>query len=165
MFFPVGLYPKKVIPPKVASLNRTKMVEQFNMIQYCIDNSIPCFSFAMDATKRTSVKWGDITPTTFTKYINPIHNVTAIVTGYTHFVIDFDEKKHHPPEEIKQMLIERCSAIEETPGGFHFWFKIDERTEHIESGSNIKWANHEIIGLDIRAKKGICYVAPSRFKK
>ena len=119
----------------------------------------------MDASKRITVKWGDITPTTFKKYISHNQNGVAIVTGYTHFVIDFDEKKHHPPEAIKQMLIDHCSAIEETPGGFHFWFKVDERTQHIESGANIKWANHEIIGLDIRATKGICYVAPSHYAK
>jgi len=92
----------------------------------------------MDATKGINIKWGGVTPTTFKKYITPSHNGVAIVTGYTHFVIDFDEKKHHPPEEIKQILIDHCSAVEETPGGFHFWFKVDERSQHIKSGANIK---------------------------
>jgi len=119
----------------------------------------------MDATKRSFVKWSDITPSTFKDHIIPSHNGVAIVTGYTHFVVDFDEKKHHPPEEIKQTLMEQCSAVEETPGGFHFWFKVDERTQHLESGANIKWADREIIGLDLRAKKGICYVAPSHYAK
>jgi len=117
----------------------------------------------MDATKRVNVKWGDITPATCDRYIHAHHNGLAIITGHTHFVIDFDEKKYNPPQAIKQQLMENCSAVEETPGGFHFWFIMDERTTHLESKSNIAWDNAQVIGLDIRAKGGICYVAPSHY--
>jgi hypothetical protein len=137
----------------------------FNTIQYCIDNSIPCFTFFMDDTKKVSVKWSTINKDNFTKYIQTSQNGFAIITGYTHFVIDFDEDKYNPPQEIKNILFENCEAVEKTPGGYHYWFKIDKRTEHLKSGANISWNGAEIIGLDIRAKDGICYTAPSHYTK
>lgn len=137
-------------------------MESFDMITYCNAYNIPCFTFPMDHTKRVSIKWGSITPHNFSQYIHKHHNGFAIVTGYTHVVIDFDEK-YHPPLSIKQILTENCSAIEETPGGFHFWFTVDQRTTGMESGANIDWDGNNITGLDIRAKKGICYVAPSHY--
>jgi hypothetical protein len=137
----------------------------FNTVEYCINNSIPCFSFAMDSTKKTNVKWSTITIDNFTNYIDKKQNGFAILTGYTHFVIDFDEVKHNPPTEIKHILFENCDAIEQTPGGFHFWFKVDKRTEHLTSLTNISWDSNEIIGLDLRAQRGICYVSPSYYKK
>ena len=138
--------------------------KQFNTVQYCMDNKIPCFTFPMDATKRTSVRWGDVTPDTFTAYVNEAYNGIAIVTGYSHFVLDFDEKKHHPPAEIKQILMDHSTAVEETPGGFHFWFKADDKTCEIPSSVNITWNGQQVTGLDIRSNKGICYVAPSHYK-
>ena len=137
----------------------------FDTVQYCIDNSVPCFTFKMDASKKVSVKWGNINKENFRDSINSTHNGVAIVTGETHFVIDFDELKYNPPEEIKNVLFANCGAVERTPGGYHFWFKVDKRTEHLTSASNIRWDNVEIIGLDIRAQKGICYVAPSEYMK
>ena len=139
------------------------MSNDFNTVQYCINNNIPCFTFVMDATKRLNVKWGDITQDTFKNHIHAHHNGFAILTGHTHFAIDFDEKKYNPPQVIKQQLMESCSAVEETPGGFHFWFTMDERTAHLESKTNIKWDNTPIIGLDMRATRGICYAAPSHY--
>ncbi len=136
----------------------------FNTVQYCIDNNVPCFTFLMDSTKKINIKWGSVTQDNFINYINTTHNGIAILTGYKYFVIDFDEIKHNPPQEIKQTLFENCDAIEQTPGGFHFWFKVDKRTEHLISSTNISWDGKEIIGLDLRAQKGICYVAPSYYQ-
>ena len=138
---------------------------QFNTIQYCKDNSIPCFTFKMDASKKMYITWSQITRDNFKQYINPVDNGLAIITGYTHFVLDFDELKYNPPQEIKNMLFENCNAVERTPGGYHFWFKIDKRTEHLVSDTNIKWDNTKITGLDIRAQKGTCYIAPSYYLK
>jgi len=142
-----------------------RMTTQFNTVDYCLRNNIPCFTFPMDYTKKISIKWSNITTLNFMNYINPSHNGIAILTGYTHFVIDFDEDKYNPPQEIKDTLIENCSAIEKTPGGYHFWFLIDKRTEHFQSGANISWSGKDIIGLDMRAQKGICYVSPSKYYK
>lgn len=141
------------------------MTPQFNTVEYCINNSIPCFTFALDATKKTNIKWGSITIKNFKDYISNAHNGFAILTGYTHFVLDFDEVKYNPPQEIKNILFENCGAVEKTPGGYHFWFKVDKRTEHLISASNIMWNGVQIIGLDIRAQKGICYIAPSQYVK
>lgn len=134
----------------------------FDTIQYCRTHHIPSFTFPMDHTKRVSISWSAITPQNFTTYIHSHHNGFAIITGYTHIVIDFD-LKHHPPESIKQLLLDNCLAVEQTPGGFHFWFTVDSRTNDILSGANIDWDDTSVNGLDIRAKKGICYVAPSHY--
>jgi hypothetical protein len=117
----------------------------------------------MDSSKKVNIKWSNINTNNFKEYINPSHNGFAIITGITHFVIDFDEDKYNPPQQIKDILSENCSAIEKTPGGFHFWFKIDKRTEHFLSTTDITWENTVIKGLDIRCQKGICYVAPSSY--
>lgn len=146
-------------------MNSMDNMIDFNTVEYCIHNSIPCFTFPMDDTKKTTIKWSNITAENFTSYINHKHNGVAILTGYTHFVIDFDELKYNPPQEIKNILFENCAAIEQTPGGYHFWFKIDKRTEHLTSSSNITWDGTQITGLDIRSQKGICYVAPSHYFK
>lgn len=138
---------------------------QFNTVEYCMNNSIPCFTFAMDATKKIAVKWSVINKDNFREHINKSQNGLAIITGHMHFVIDFDEDKYKPPESIKNILFENCRAIEKTPGGYHFWFKTDKRTEHFVSSSNIMWDGEQITGLDIRAQKGICYVAPSYYTK
>lgn len=140
------------------------MTQDFNTIQYCIDNLIPCFSFALNASKTNNVKWIGITKDNFINYLDKNLNGFAIITGNTHVVIDFDEKKHNPPQAVKDALMSECCAVEETPGGYHFWFKTDSRTEHMDSRSNIKWNNVEIIGLDQRGQKGIAYVAPSHYK-
>lgn len=143
----------------------TSKMTQFNTVEYCINNSIPCFTFTMDATKKIAVKWSVINKDNFREHINKSQNGLAIITGHTHFVIDFDEDKYKPPESIKNILFENCTAIEKTPGGYHFWFKTDKRTEHFISSSNIMWDGEQITGLDIRAQKGICYVTPSYYTK
>jgi hypothetical protein len=119
----------------------------------------------MDASKKITTKWGHINKDNFREFINNNHNGVAIMTGYTHFVIDFDEMKYNPPQEIKETILNNCKAVEQTPGGYHFWFKIDKRTEHFGSTTNITWNGQQIIGLDIRAQKGICYVSPSNYIK
>ena len=149
--------------PKVEMSSSDRM-SVFNTLEYCIEQSIPCFTFKMDATKKMAVKWGTINTHNYKEYINKSHNGVAIITGFTHFVIDFDEAKYNPPEDIKNTLFENCGAIEQTPGGYHFWFKIDKRTDHLLSSSNITWDGKQVIGLDIRAQKGICYVAPSYYE-
>ena len=105
--------------------NKMKQEAICDTVKYCIDNSIPCFSFPMDSSKKVNIKWSNINTNNFKEYINPSHNGFAIITGITHFVIDFDEDKYNPPQQIKDILSENCSAIEKTPGGFHFWFKND----------------------------------------
>lgn len=146
-------------------ITNDSMSSDFNTVEYCINNNVPCFTFPMDSTKKTSIKWGNININNFTNYIDKSQNGLAILTGYTHFVIDFDEDKYNPPQEIKDILFENCGAIEKTPGGYHFWFLVDKRTEHFMSSSNIDWNGKQIIGLDMRAQKGICYTAPSRYYK
>jgi P4 family phage/plasmid primase-like protien len=75
----------------------------------------------------------------------------------------YKRQKHNPPQEIYNILFENCKAVEKTPGGFHFWFLTDSRTSHFTSITDAHWDNKKISGVDIRAKGGICYCAPSRY--
>jgi hypothetical protein len=116
----------------------------------------------MDESKACRIKWGEISETNFTKYLSQYDNGFAIITGYKYFVVDFDSK-HNPPQEIYSILFEECKAVEKTPGGFHFWFLTDSRTAHFASITDAHWDNRKVTGIDIRAKGGICYCAPSRY--
>ena len=49
----------------------------FNTIQYCVDNNVPCFTFKMDATKKCTVKWRQLTAPN----IRHGENGFAILTG------------------------------------------------------------------------------------
>jgi P4 family phage/plasmid primase-like protien len=116
----------------------------------------------MNASKKCFVKWSEITQDNFQTFLKPSHNGFAILTGLKYMVIDFDSK-HNPPQEILNCLMENCKAIEKTPGGYHFWFLTDARTAHFTSTADAYWSNKVIKGLDIRAKGGIIYCAPSRY--
>jgi P4 family phage/plasmid primase-like protien len=134
----------------------------FNTIQYCIDNNIPCFTFTMDHTKKCNIAWKQINSNNFTSKIDEYDNGFAIITGGKFIVIDFD-LKHSPPENIFNILTDHCECIEQTPGGYHFWFHVDSQTSNFTSNTNISWDNTSIEGLDIRATGGICYTTPSYY--
>lgn len=135
----------------------------FNTIQYCIDNKIPCFTFQMDSSKKCPIKWGDITLNNFTEHLKHHHNGFAIITGEKYIVIDFDSK-HNPPHSVYDILYSNCECVEQTPSGFHFWYVIDSRTAHFMSTVGAYWDCTKLEGIDIRAKNGICYTAPSQYK-
>jgi len=138
------------------------MTEQFNTVQYCIDNTIPCFSFAMDATKKNNITWQKITAETQPKYIHSHHNGFAIITGHTHIMLDVD-LKHNVPKHITTSLKTYCAAYERTPGGYHFYFLTEDRTRTMKTNSAIRWHGEVILGLDIRAQGGISYADPSNY--
>jgi len=116
----------------------------------------------MTHEKRVNVKWSDVTQANFTKFLSPTDNGFAVVTGDKFLVLDFD-LKDSPPMGIYDLLDVNCSAVERTPGGYHFWYLTDARTTHFRSSSGIVWDNVPTKGLDIRAKKGICYTHPSHY--
>jgi hypothetical protein len=77
---------------------------KINTIQYCIDNYVPCFTFAMDQSKCCSVRWSEIDAENFTQHLRHDHNGFAIITGGRYIVIDYDEK-HSPPKHIYDALM------------------------------------------------------------
>ena len=137
------------------------MTQHFNTVEYCINNSILCFSAQLTADK-TPGYWKHITKDNFKDYINPKHNGFALITGYTHFMIDVDFK-HKVPEDITHTLKTYCKAYERTPGGYHFYFLVDERTLFIINASERYWNNIKIAGLDFRAKGGFSYISPCNY--
>lgn len=114
--------------------------------------------------KKFFVSWSKINSVNFKNYLKQEHNGFAILSGEKYIVVDYD-LKHNPPREIYETLYANCEAVEQTPGGYHFWYLIDERTGHFKSITDAYWNNKEVAGLDIRAKGGICYTAPSKYKK
>jgi P4 family phage/plasmid primase-like protien len=140
------------------------MTAQFNTVQYCIDNAIPCFTFYMDDTKKLGKKdfWKHITKDNFKEHINPKHNGFALITGHTHFMIDIDFK-HNVPETITHLLKTHCKAYERTPGGYHFYFLVDERTQYLRNSTERFWNNSKIRGIDFRTSGGITFISPCNY--
>jgi P4 family phage/plasmid primase-like protien len=146
----------------------------FNTVQYCLNNNIPCFTFYMDtdkqiyvdSTKIDCVAWKKvIKPTNFRTHVklnDESQNGFAIITGHTHFIVDFD-LKHNPPQEIFDFLMDRCQAIERTPGGYHFWYRMDDRSSSVPNVQKAYWNGVKTDGLDIRAHGGIAYCDPSHY--
>ena len=116
-----------------------------------------------DNQKMAHVAWSKINADNFQQYIKPKHNGFAVITGHQHIVVDYDAK-HDPPRHIYDMLYTNCEAVEKTPGGYHFWYRIDSRTAHLKTKECAHWNNREIKGLDIRSKGGISYSAPSNYR-
>jgi hypothetical protein len=127
----------------------TSASDKFSTIQYCIDHNIPCFTFKMDHTKACLNKWKHINPDNFRQHLSQYDNGFAIITGAKYFIIDLD-MKHSPPQHIYDTLFENCTAVEKTPGGYHFWYLTDSRTAHFTNTTEAYWDNIKIIGFDIR---------------
>ena len=139
-----------------------RKMSAFNTKEYCISHHIPAFSFTLNDTKECNDNWKSLTPTDFAWRINDYDNGFAVITGFTHMVVDFD-LKHSPPQAIYDVLNESCNAVERTPGGYHFWFLLDEHSATYKNKADVCWDNVAIEGLDIRSKGGICYCAPSHY--
>ena len=134
----------------------------FDTKAHCIQHQIPCFTFYMDDTKKCTAAWKHITPANFTDELREYENGFAIVTGFTHIVVDLD-LKHAPPAEIQEALEDACECIERTPGGYHYWFLYDDTTAYLKNKTELFWDGVRIEGLDVRSKGGICYTAPTSY--
>jgi P4 family phage/plasmid primase-like protien len=139
------------------------MSSTFDTVSFCVAHQIPSLHFPMTADKTIHVKgWQHINETDFYKHINPSLNGFAILTGKKFIMIDIDHK-HDPPPNIQDTLERNCSAIEKTPGGFHYWFLNDARTAHFDSPQAAYWDGKKVAGLDIRGTGGLAYVTPSHY--
>jgi P4 family phage/plasmid primase-like protien len=117
----------------------------------------------MGADKKCYKKgWDKINSDNFKRELNKDDNGFAILTGGKFIMIDFD-LKHSPPQEIYDCLYNNCNAVEQTPGGFHFWFLNDDRTSHINSSTDSFWNSKKTPGLDIRNTNGIGYCNPTHY--
>lgn len=135
----------------------------FDTVQYCIDNTLPCFTFNLDYRKIIGkVGWNTITPQTAKDHITRTHNGFALITGHTHVMIDIDFK-HDVPSEITQTLKENCSAYECTPGGYHFYFLADERSRTLTNSAKRYWNNVQYAGIDFRTEGGMSICDPSQY--
>jgi P4 family phage/plasmid primase-like protien len=138
------------------------MSASFDTKAYCIQHQIPCFTFYMDASKRCDTPWKHIGPTNFKQELREYENGFAVITGFTHMVVDLD-LKHAPPAEIQEALEAHCECIERTPGGYHYWFLYDDTVAGLKNKTEVFWDGVRIEGLDIRSKGGICYTAPAAY--
>ena len=138
------------------------MSAPFDTKAYCIQHQIPCFTFYMDASKKCTAPWKHINPTNFTQELREYENGFAVITGFTHLVVDLD-MKHGPPTEIQEALEDACECIERTPGGYHYWFLYDDTVAGLKNKTELFWDGVRIEGLDVRSKGGICYTAPAAY--
>lgn len=145
----------------------TSIAQPFNTIEYCRQNAVPCFTFPMTHDKRCKEPWKTITAADADRVLHPtLHNGFAIITGHTHWLLDLDMK--HAPNPVLDaaldFLMDRCSAIEKTPGGYHFWYRMDARVEALKTATEIAWDGEKQEGMDARVKGGIGYCAPTRYQ-
>ena len=135
--------------------------EAFDTVQYCIDNSVPCFTVKI-RNKKSPGYWKHISTENFREYIDKNDNGIILLTGHTHIMLDIDFKGN-VPDEITQMLKTGCQAYERSPGGYHFYFVIDEKTKYIKNSSKMYWNGVKTPGLDFRALGGISYMSPTKY--
>ena len=145
----------------LTSPGRTEM-STFNTIQYCIDNSIPCFSH--------TIKWDTIQqskkvsfPKGWSKLTSPSiqleKNGLALLTGITFWVLDFDNCYDDIPQNVQILLWNTCQAIVKTRRGYHFYFKVCNNSSSIQTSSGIYFIDKKWDGIDVRNKGG-CIIAP-----
>jgi P4 family phage/plasmid primase-like protien len=134
----------------------------FDTIQYCTDNTIPCFSLTIkwDAKKNKKAalypsNWTEITKPKLRKNSNGL----ALLTGITFWVLDFDNCIDDLPQEVKEVLLQTCGCIVKTKRGYHFYYKLCEKSEDFRCDSNLVFLNKTWNGVDIRGKGG-CIIAP-----
>jgi hypothetical protein len=142
----------------------------FNTIQYCIDNTIPCFTLGIGWNRETSkkalyfpIEWQKIE----TPLIKEGVNGFAIITGKSIWVIDFDNCFERLPEVTQKLFRESCGTIVKTSRGFHFYFLINSETETFNSPTKISIEGKRYLedgGIDIRAKKGCIIAPPTTYK-
>jgi len=127
-----------------------------------VQHGVPCFTMYLGEDKKCTAKWKHITPHNFRRELREHENGFAVVTGFTHMVVDLD-MKHSPPPALKEELDRGCDAIERTPGGYHYWYKYDESVKHLRNKTELYWEGVKIDGLDVRSKGGICYASPTSY--
>jgi P4 family phage/plasmid primase-like protien len=144
-------------------------ISNFNTVQYCMENNIPCFSVKI--TYENNEK-KIIFPKEWTSIekprINKNHNGLAIRTGSIFWAIDFDNCFEQLPQHIQELLMNSCKTIVKTRRGFHFYFKTCEETSNYVNKSKIAIEGNKYLenegGIDIRAKGGCVIAPPSSYK-
>jgi P4 family phage/plasmid primase-like protien len=143
------------------------MAPPFNTIEYCLQNTIPCFSAPITWDKTTQKKklgvpkgWNQISEPT----IHKAHNGLFLITGHTFWVLDFDDCFEHIPLETQNLLLESCSTIVKTRRGFHFYFTTCAETAHFDSPVNVSLGGIKYGGIDIRGINGCIIAPPTTYK-
>jgi len=133
---------------------------EFRTESYCKESNIPCFTQMLVGSKRPTVKgWNEIREYE-DRRVKEGENGFAIVTGWTHVMVDIDVK-HDVPSVITETLMENCGAYERTPGGYHFYFVSDERTSQLTSKAGGYWDGRRKAGLDFRGYGGLSWCDPT----
>jgi P4 family phage/plasmid primase-like protien len=149
------------------------MTSTFNTIQYCIDNTIPCFSVKITYANNDKQivfpkEWTSIENAKINKKLNGF----AIRTGTHFWVLDFDNCFEKLTQQTQDLLMNSCKTIVKTNRGYHFYFKLCQETNHYKNGSKIAINGNKYLdndetkksGIDIRAKGGCVIAPPSSYK-
>lgn len=133
----------------------------FRTIQYCSDNSIPCFNFDLKLNKGD--KQYHNCPTAWQKLTKPLlkdgKNGFAILTGITFWVLDIDDIFQDLPQNIQKLLMNDCKTVVKTRRGYHFYFKLCNQSQILPNRAKVFFIDKDREGIDIRNKGG-CIVAP-----
>lgn len=132
----------------------------FRTIQYCSDNSMPCFNFDLKLVEGEKKLF---MPPAWQKLTKPLLNDTkngfAILTGHTFWVLDIDDIFQDLPHNIQELLMNDCKTIVKTRRGFHFYFKLCSQSQTLKGDSAVFFIDKRRVGVDIRNDRN-CIVAP-----
>ena len=133
---------------------------------YAIENGLPCFTLSIKWDSETNKK-KVIFPANWQKIREPVikktHNGFALLTGFTFWVLDFDNCFDNLPQNTQYMLWSTCGAIVKTRRGYHFYFKMCDTSKEFKNGSNIMFGGKKYDGIDVRALGGCILAPPSQY--
>ena len=151
---------------------------------YCLQNSIPAMSFALvwDAQnnrKQPSYRkgWNSIITAANAKdFIDDTLNGFSLLTGrrvgsdVRYVVVDTDDTKATNkaitiPVEFKQLLEQTCAAIEKTPNGTHYYYKLKDTQDDFVGAQDVKFNNKKMYCVDLLANNSNCIMSPTKYKK
>lgn len=136
----------------------------FLTVQYCKDNNIPCFTLDIewdntknDKTLKTPQGWNKIDK----PHIESGKHALGLLTGISFWVLDIDNIFESLPQNIQNLLFEKCNTIVKTRKGYHFYFKVCAVSNSLKTCSGTFFIDKKQSGADIRNKGGFIIAPPS----
>lgn len=116
-----------------------------------------------------------ITAANVSNYIDETLNGFSLLTGrrsgsnIRYIVIDTDDGKAAKlgkviPAEFKQMLEDTCTAIEKTPNGTHYYYKLKDTHDDLTGTQDVKYNNKKTPCVDLLANNSNCIMSPTKYK-
>ncbi len=160
---------KKIVEPRNSIIDECKKIQQLGLAVF----SLSVKENNLEKKNIVSIpKWNNVNLNNCMDYVKLEDNFVAIVTGPKSyiFVLDIDDKvsdKNKNGLQYWNTLIQRYDDINtwktaSPNGGFHYYFKYDERLHDFKNMSNITIEGKQYT-IDIRTNGGNIFAPPSKY--